>query len=135
MRFNGSRRARVSARTMCLVWITAALACGKSAPGWRQSPLGEIDRGRGWASVNLVIDPNGNPVVGYATASVGTSANEVRVKRWNGTTWEALGGQLNAAGTLAFSVLLAIDAGDVIAVWNDAPPASSSNSTVRAARW
>ena len=85
--------------------------------------------------MNLVIDPNGNPVVGYATASIGFSANEVHVKRWNGTSWEALGGQLNAAGTLAFSVLLAIDSGDVIVVWNDAPPASSGNSTVRAARW
>jgi hypothetical protein len=118
-----------------LLCFAVALGCGKAARGWPQSSLGEIDHGRGWGSINLVIDAEDKPIVGYVTASIGFSANEVFVKRWNGSTWEALGSQLNAAGTLASSVLLAVDSAGVIVVWNDAPPNMSLNDTVHAARW
>src|SRR5437588_9311243 len=122
-------------QTVGSICLVAAMGCGKGTRGWPQASLGEIDRGRGWGAIGMVIDAQGKPVVAYATASIGFSASQVLVKRWNGSSWEALGGQLNAPGTLASSALLAVDSGDVVIVWDDAPPSSSLYSTVRAARW
>src|SRR5205085_8228005 len=95
----------------------------------RNRPRARVDRS------SLTLDPQGRPVVGYSNAPLTSGANQAWVKRWNGSGWEALGGQLNTSGTEAGSPQLAIDAGDVVAVWAEAPPSSSLQETIRAARW
>jgi len=123
-------------RLACALLAAAAFACGKGGPrGWPQTSLGEIDHGPGWINPSLTLDPQGRPVVGYTNAPLTFAANQAWVKRWNGSAWEALGGQLNTSGTEAGSPQLAIDSGDVVAVWAEAPPSSSLQETIRAARW
>jgi hypothetical protein len=68
---------------------------------------------------SLAIDTSGNPVVSW-TETVGSSYN-IYVKRWNGTSWLQLGGELNIdAGRQAFNPSLALDSsGNPVVSWQE----------------
>src|SRR5437588_658963 len=121
-------------QTVGSICLVAAMGCGKGTRGWPQASLGEIDRGRGWGAIGMVIDAQGKPVVAYATASIGFSANQVLVKRWNGSSWEALGGQLNtpSAGATYLDLALLPDGNPVVSwpIWN-----AAGSTTVYTQRW
>jgi hypothetical protein len=68
---------------------------------------------------SLAIDTSGNPVVSW-TETAGSSYN-IYVKRWNGTSWLQLGGELNIdAGRQAFNPSLALDSsGNPVVSWQE----------------
>lgn len=59
-------------------------------------------------AISLVIDHNANPVVAWAEWS--SSANYVYIKRWDGVTWNLLGGGTVGQTGSSYAVSMGIDA-------------------------
>ncbi|GEM45569.1 ExeM/NucH family extracellular endonuclease [Deinococcus cellulosilyticus] len=69
---------------------------------------------------HIIAGPNGLPVLTYHESATGQSQN-VYVKRWNGTSWDALGGALDVNATVASNnARLVVDSGNTpYVVWQE----------------
>jgi hypothetical protein len=68
----------------------------------------------------LILDSANKPVVAWDEVTAGT--NNVYVKRWSGSVWQAVGGKLSAVGanTDAFEPAITLDSSNnPIAAWNE----------------
>jgi hypothetical protein len=82
----------------------------QSAPGLTQRPF-----------PSMALDENGRPIVAW-TESINGAPGDVRVRRWNGTAWEDMGGPLSGVpgSTRTEVTALAVDgSGEVLVAWSE----------------
>jgi hypothetical protein len=77
--------------------VTSSTAWTFSVPAWL--PLGgalsAVAGNTSAENVTMKVDKNGNPVVAWAEYDA-SSVKNIYIRRWNGTTWDDLGGPLHA---------------------------------------
>lgn len=95
--------------------------------GTSWKPLGApLDPGTNFFEFQMVLDPEGNPVIVYEEGGV-----DLRVVRWSGGAWEFLGGALGgnpAAWTAADHPAIAVDRSRVVVAWSEKPPDAEVSS-------
>jgi hypothetical protein len=97
----------------------------QSAPGLTQRPFPSI-----------ALDENGRPIVAW-TESINGAPGDVRVRRWNGTAWEDMGGPLSGVpgNTQTWTPSLAVnDSGMTVVAWDERVD-DAYNSNIYVRRW
>jgi hypothetical protein len=104
-------------------WL--AMESPQSAPGLTQRPF-----------PSMALDENGRPIVAW-TESINEAPGDVRVRRWNGTAWEDMGGPLSGVpgSTQAWTPSLAVNGAGVTVVAWDERVDDAYNSNIYVRRW
>jgi len=107
-------------------WACLASPCTADVRNWRALGGALNVAGQAAATPALALDPDGVPVVAWVEGGA------VYVKRWNGTAWEQLGGNVDGiAGTTASAPRIAVGPSGVVAVSLQATSATSVTLAVR----
>ena len=133
----------------------AQVAYSGEAPGAADKPLDETTEDGQWVEIgsgsasrggisdsgyadgpSLAISPDGTPIIAWSDYS--TNKSEIYVRRWNGTSWVAIGsgsasgGGISNSGYAGGPSLAVSPDGTPIVAWNDD---SSGDSDIYVRRW